>query len=85
MVLYVRGGCHLCDDARDVVREACEDLGVGWTEVNVDDDDDPRAGPSVRARLGDLVPVVEVDGVQVGYWRIRDANVRMALSLGGGQ
>jgi hypothetical protein len=38
---------------------------------------------ALRARLSDLVPVVEVDGVQVGYWRVKEANVRMALSLGG--
>jgi len=63
--------------------ELCADEGVGWTEVDIDVAGDPRVNAALRTRLSDLVPVVEVDGVQVGYWRIKEANVRMALALGG--
>lgn len=72
-MLYSRKGCHLCDNARDLVREVCAEQGVAWREVDVD------ADPVVRARLSDLTPVVEVDGAQVGYWRIRPELVRLAL------
>lgn len=85
VTLYVRDGCHLCDGAREVVREVCADVGVGWAEVDIDADGDASVGAERRAQLSDLVPVVEVDGVQVGYWRIRAATVRAALSLDGGQ
>lgn len=73
VVLYTREGCHLCDNARDLVRDVCEGEGVAWREVDIDSD------AVVRARLSDLTPVVEVDGVQVGYWRIRPELVRLAL------
>jgi glutaredoxin len=72
-VLYSRKGCHMCDNARDLVAKVCTEQGVAWREVDVDSD------PEVRARLSDLTPVVEVDGAQVGYWRIRPELVRLAL------
>jgi len=72
-VLYTRKGCHLCDNARQLVLEVCAENEVTWREVDIDSD------PAVRARLSDLTPVVEVDGVQVGYWRIRPELVRLAL------
>ena len=73
VVLYTRKGCHLCDNARDLVSKVCAEQNVSWREVDIDTD------PEVRARLSDLTPVVEVDGVQVGYWRIRPELVRLAL------
>lgn len=85
VVLYTRAGCHLCHDARQVLLELCAEEGVGWSEIDIDAAGDPRVDAELRARLSDLVPVVEVDGVQVGYWRIKESNVRMALALGGSQ
>jgi glutaredoxin len=79
VVLYTRKGCHLCDNARDLVREVCAEEGVEWREVDIDSD------AVVRARLSDLTPVVEVDGVQVGYWRIRPELVRLALDTSPGR
>ncbi len=83
VILYTRAGCHLCHDARQVLFEVCAEEGVGWTEIDIDAAGDPRVDAALRARLSDLVPVVAVDGVQVGYWRVKEANVRMALALGG--
>ena len=85
VILYTRAGCHLCHDARQVLLELCAEEGVGWAEIDIDAAGDPRVDAVLRARLSDLVPVVEVDGVQVGYWRVKEANVRIALSLGGRQ
>ncbi|GIG30073.1 thioredoxin family protein [Cellulomonas marina] len=79
VVLYGRAGCHLCAAARDVVREVCAATGERWREVDVDD---PAAAPDGRdlvAELGELVPVVEVDGVRQGYWRIDADRLRRAL------
>lgn len=73
ITLLGRPGCHLCDDARDVVRRVAADVGVAWQERCVDDD------PALRARYTELVPVVLVDGVQHAYWRV-DAD-RLAAAL----
>lgn len=79
--LYVRQSCHLCEDARATVAAVCNEADEQWVEIDIDAARDPE----LRARFTDLVPVVEVDGNQVGYWRIRADNVRAALARAGGQ
>lgn len=73
VVLYGRQGCHLCDEARAMLRRVQEDTGAVFREVDID------AAPDLVDRYGELVPVVTVDGVQQGYWRIEPARVRRAL------
>jgi len=77
VVLYSRAGCHLCEDARAVVAAEAERAGTTWREVDVDRDVEPGRDLS---QYGDLVPVVEVDGVRQGYWRIEAARLRRALA-----
>jgi glutaredoxin len=72
--LLTRAGCHLCDDARRLVGRVAAEAGVAWGETDVDGD------PALRAEYGDLVPVVLVDGKELGYWRIEEARLRRALS-----
>ena len=56
-----------------MVRVVCEGRGQGWVERNVDDD------PHLAQAYGELVPVVLVDGEQVGYYRIDPDRLRAAL------
>jgi glutaredoxin len=80
-VLFTRPGCHLCEDAREVVRQACADAGEEWAEVDIEGD----ASGSLVERYGDYVPVVEVDGVQQGFWRVDGVRLarRLARARGG--
>jgi glutaredoxin len=71
ITLLTRTGCHLCDDAREVVRRIA---GSDFDETDVD------ADPALRAEYGDLVPVVLIDGKEHGYWRIEEPRLRRALS-----
>ena len=71
--LLSRAGCHLCDDARRLVERVTAEAGVRWTETDVD------ADPALRAEFGELVPVVRVDGKELGYWRIDEGRLRRAL------
>ncbi|MGC0249968.1 glutaredoxin family protein [Pseudactinotalea sp. Z1748] len=75
--LVVREQCHLCEQARRVVRSVCEPAAVDWVEVDVDED------PARQRRYGELVPVVLVDGVQVDYWQIDPDRLRAALQGAG--
>ncbi|MBO1752451.1 glutaredoxin family protein [Actinotalea sp. BY-33] len=77
LVLYVRTGCHLCAEARVVLAEVTAELGTGWCEVDIDQHEDAER---LAELYGELVPVVTVDGVQQGYWRIDAARVRRALA-----
>ncbi len=84
VVLFSRPGCHLCDDARAVVVAEAGAAGADWAEVDIDAG--PHGSPyqerDLRAEYGELVPVVEVDGVRQGYWRIEATRVRRALASG---
>jgi glutaredoxin len=71
--LLCRSGCHLCDEARRLVQRVTAETGVGWTETDID------ADPALRAEFGELVPVVRVDGKELGYWRIDEGRLRRAL------
>lgn len=50
--LIVRDGCHLCDDMRDALAAFAAELGVTWTECDVDGDE------ALRQRFHTLVPVL---------------------------
>jgi glutaredoxin len=52
VVLYTRAGCHLCDDARDVLKQH----GLAVRSVDID------ADAGLRDRFNECVPVVEIDG-----------------------
>ena len=81
VVLYGRAGCHLCNEAREVVRTVCDETGAVWSEVDIDTAQLP--GRDLVDELGELVPVVEVDGVQQGYWRIDANRLRRTLTPAG--
>ena len=52
VTLYTRAGCHLCDEAKQVLRKA----HVAFAEVDID------ADPDLRARYNEEVPVVFIGG-----------------------
>lgn len=76
LVLYGRVGCHLCEEARTLVATVAAETGAPWAEIDVDDD------AELAERYSELVPVVTVDGVQQGYWRIDADRLRRALAAG---
>lgn len=76
VVLYGRAGCHLCDEARAVVATVCAEAGAAWTEIDVDRD------PLLVDRYGDYVPIVTVNGVRQGFWRIDAARLTAAIGRG---
>lgn len=69
-----RVNCHLCDVAEQDIERICGELGVPWRVTDVD------ADPELRAEYGDLVPVILIDGVQHGYWRVEESRLRRALA-----
>jgi len=55
LILYSRPGCHLCDDAREVLIR----LGAAFTEVDIESDE------ALHARLLERIPVVVLDGEEL--------------------
>jgi hypothetical protein len=69
-----REGCHLCEVAEADVARICGELGVEWSVVDVDTD------TALRAEYGDRVPVILIDDVEHGYWRLEEDRFRTALA-----
>ena len=74
VTLYVRAGCHLCEEARVVIEQVCAELDEEYAEVDIDTD------PDLVARFTDEVPVTFVDGRQHDFWRVDPARLREALT-----
>lgn len=71
--MYGRPGCHLCDEAREVIRAVCDELGVTWEERSIVGDAD------LERRYSDQVPVTLVDGRRHDFWRVDADRLRAAL------
>lgn len=80
VVLFGRGGCHLCEAARAVVAAVCAESGEPWDEVDIDAGGRAPDGRPLADVHGELVPVVEVDGVRVGYWQIDADRLQDAIT-----
>lgn len=74
VLLLSRPGCHLCDDAREVVARVTADVGERFVERDITED------PVLVAEHGESIPVVFVDGVQVDFWRVSEPRLRAALA-----
>ncbi|MFF1877047.1 glutaredoxin family protein [Leifsonia sp. NPDC058230] len=78
LTLIGKPGCHLCDDAREVIRSVIADLP----------DDAPVVTVGERSILDDAVlherfveeiPVVLIDGRVHTFWRVDPTRLRTAL------
>jgi len=74
VLLIGKPGCHLCDDAREVVARVTAELGERFEERSILDD------PDLHERYWEQIPVVLVDGAQHDFWRVDEARLRAALA-----
>jgi glutaredoxin len=72
--LYGAAGCHLCERARETVLAARDELGFEVEEVEIDGD------PGLEARYRELIPVVEIDGVQAFVYFVPPDALRRKLA-----
>ncbi|WP_328329895.1 glutaredoxin family protein [Kribbella sp. NBC_00382] len=74
VTLYGKPGCHLCDDARAIVTQVCAELGVGWNEIDITQDE------QLFKEYGEQIPVTFVDGRQHDFWRVDPVRLKRALT-----
>ena len=74
VVLLGRPGCHLCDDAREIIERVTAELGVQWQEHSIDED------PELVRRYAEQIPVTFVDGRRHDFCRVDEARLRAALA-----
>ncbi|MGA1836351.1 glutaredoxin family protein [Herbiconiux sp. 11R-BC] len=78
LTLIGKPGCHLCDDAREVIRGVLGErpvaaLEVSMTELSILDD------PALMDEFAEEIPVVMIDGRVHTIWRVEPARLRTAL------
>jgi len=74
VTLITRDGCHLCEDAERELAALSKELGFELIVLDVDAD---------RARANEYserVPVILIDGVEHGYWRLEESRFRAAIA-----
>ena len=74
VVVLTRPGCHLCEQAIEVIETICAETGDSYEERNIDHD------PQLQRQYGDQVPVTFVDGRQHDFWRVDPDRLRAALA-----
>lgn len=73
-----RDECHLCDDATRVI----EGVLTGFHDVTLDKRK-VEENPEWLEFYTDKVPVILIDGVEHGYWRVNEKIFRGALVQAG--
>ena len=69
ITLFGRPGCHLCDDAREVL----EHVGEPYEEVDIESDD------ALLGRYLERIPVIAVDGQETFDLFVDEAALRARL------
>ena len=59
VTLFGKPGCHLCDEARDVVRRVCDGRPVELREIDVTLD------PTLNREYGERIPVLALNGEEL--------------------
>jgi glutaredoxin len=71
--LLSKPGCHLCDDAREVIESVCAELGERYDEVDISTD------AALMEEYAEQIPVAFVDGARHDFWRVDPERLRAAL------
>ncbi|MEU6719479.1 glutaredoxin family protein [Nonomuraea sp. NPDC046802] len=73
ITLLGKPGCHLCEDAREIIARVAGELGVPWEEVSIE------SSRELQDKYWEMIPVTLIDGVQHDFWRVDEGRLRAAL------
>lgn len=74
VTFLAKPGCHLCEEAEPLVRDAAAGHGAELMVLNILDDE------VLQQQYGELIPVVLIDGVQHSQWFVEEARLDAALA-----
>lgn len=74
MKLYTRKRCPLCDDAKKILLELREERDFSLEEVDIEESD------ALTELYGLMIPVVEINGVEVQYGKINKNVIKNYLN-----
>jgi len=73
VTLYTKKGCHLCEEAKDLLRGLREEYDLAIAEVDIESD------KGLQEIYGSLIPVVAVEGGRIFHSKISESQLRQAL------
>ncbi|KON86379.1 glutaredoxin [Sporosarcina globispora] len=74
LVFYTRSRCPLCDKAKDVIIEVKKEYDFNLIEKDIDESDE------LTEKYGLMIPVVEIDGIEVQFGHIDPITLGEALT-----
>lgn len=82
LTLISKPGCHLCDDAREVVAAVVRELNAAASEAHpaiVVEEKSILDDAALHERFVEEIPVVLINGEVHNYWRIDPVRLKTAL------
>jgi glutaredoxin len=74
VTLYTRAGCHLCDQAKQVIESVRRRAAFDYEEFDIDSD------PRLRQLYNEEVPVIAIDGKKAFKYRVTPAELLKVLA-----
>ncbi len=71
--VLTKQGCHLCEDALEVTRQACEEFGLESRNVDITHD------AALLEAYAEEIPVLRIDGMVRDFWRFDPVRLRRLL------
>ena len=65
--IYSRPGCHLCDEAKEVIERVGRRIAFSLRVINIETD------PELEKKYGEEIPVVFVNGMLAFKYRVDEA------------
>jgi glutaredoxin len=73
ITIYSRRGCHLCDDAENILESLREELNFEIDVINIDED------AELIKLYSDQVPVIHIDGIHHDFYKVDPLRFRSSL------
>jgi glutaredoxin len=74
ITLYTRAGCHLCEQAHEVIDRVRRSTAFTFEILDID------ADPELRALYNEEVPVIAIDGRKAFKYRVTEDELRKKLA-----
>jgi len=65
--IYSRPGCHLCDEAKEVIERVHRRVSFGLKVINIETD------KALEKEYGEQIPVVLINGTKAFKYRVHEA------------
>jgi glutaredoxin len=73
ITVYGRTGCHLCEDALELLQSMKDELKFDIEEILIDGNEE------LEKLYGEKIPVTHIDGIHHDFWRVDPERFRSSL------